>query len=109
MSALGCQRLSGVDSRGADSRQSVQKKGMNHITTQKKQSQVEHNTECLSRLLEPKNRKAGTVPDREESINQSVLVKRSLERLQQVCFFVHPSFVMGFLRFCNFSFFFFFF
>eukprot|EP01061_Rhynchopus_euleeides_P014301 TRINITY_DN24823_c0_g1_i1.p1 TRINITY_DN24823_c0_g1~~TRINITY_DN24823_c0_g1_i1.p1 ORF type:complete len:555 (+),score=210.59 TRINITY_DN24823_c0_g1_i1:175-1839(+) len=50
------------------------------------QAQVEQSTESLSRMLEMKNKNKPDAPDRNEIINQQVLVRRSLERLQQGIF-----------------------
>eukprot|EP01063_Lacrimia_lanifica_P025824 TRINITY_DN3382_c0_g1_i2.p2 TRINITY_DN3382_c0_g1~~TRINITY_DN3382_c0_g1_i2.p2 ORF type:complete len:257 (+),score=83.63 TRINITY_DN3382_c0_g1_i2:1001-1771(+) len=47
------------------------------------QAQLEHNTELLSKMLEPKNQRAS---ERAAVINQQVLVRQSLERLQQGVF-----------------------
>eukprot|EP01059_Diplonema_ambulator_P019568 TRINITY_DN3302_c0_g1_i1.p1 TRINITY_DN3302_c0_g1~~TRINITY_DN3302_c0_g1_i1.p1 ORF type:complete len:494 (+),score=128.39 TRINITY_DN3302_c0_g1_i1:1210-2691(+) len=46
------------------------------------QAQLEHSTETLSKMLEPRSKR-----QRQDVINQQALVRRSLERLQQVCCF----------------------
>ena len=68
-----------------------------HKATTQTQAQLEHSTENLSKMLEPRRRKpdadgSPSGPDRQTTITQHMLVKRSLERLQQVCNAIQATF-----------------